>query len=255
MPLKLGKALPKHDKRSLFLASYRKALKTVKVPATFGVPQLKAVKDWGMLGNDQYGDCVWAGAAHETMLWASEAKRKVLFNASCVLSDYSAVTGFNPNDPNSDQGTAVLDAMNYRRNTGIVDSSGKRHQICAFAQLEPGNYQELLEAAYTFSAVGIGIQVPSSAMDQFDQGKPWSVTSAPIEGGHYIPVVGKRNGHLLVLTWGKVQEMTKSFYEKYADEGFVIFDDEMLSDTGTDFQGWNMAALQADFQSITGKAA
>jgi hypothetical protein len=37
-----------------------------------------AVAHWGMLGNDHYGDCVWAGAAHETMLWNKEAARNVL---------------------------------------------------------------------------------------------------------------------------------------------------------------------------------
>src|SRR3954453_12473384 len=50
-------------------------------PRTFGHeagPQ-KLGSGWGMLGNDNYGCCVWAGAAHETMLWNAAADRKVAF--------------------------------------------------------------------------------------------------------------------------------------------------------------------------------
>ena len=69
-------------------------------------------------------NCVWAGAAHETMLWNKEAARTITFNDQSVLKDYSAVTGFNPNDPNTDQGTDMQVAASYRRKTGVHDAAG-----------------------------------------------------------------------------------------------------------------------------------
>jgi hypothetical protein len=54
---------------------------------------LKAANAWNMFANDQYGDCVEAGAAHEHMLWTLEGggQSAVGGNASGVLG--SAVGG------------------------------------------------------------------------------------------------------------------------------------------------------------------
>ena len=110
---------------------------------------------WGVLGNDSYGDCVWAGAGHETMLWNNEATVNVIINDSNSLSDYSAVTGFNPNDPNSDQGTDMAVAAKYRQNVGIVDTQGKRHKVAAYLALEASNVTQLKQAISTFGVVGL----------------------------------------------------------------------------------------------------
>ena len=109
----------------------------------------------------------------------------------------------------------------------------------------------LLEASYLFGVVGIGIQVPESAQTQFQNGKPWSyVPGAAIEGGHYVPIVGyPRAGYLQVVTWGKVQLMTKGFFEHYCDEAYAILDSEFLKDDKS-LEGFDLAQLQADLQAI-----
>jgi len=204
-----------------------------------------------MLGNDQYGDCVWAGAAHETMLWNAERGKTVVFDATHVLGDYSKVTGFNPHDPNSDQGTDVHQALNYRRRTGVADQTAVRHKLGAYVALTPGSWTQLLSACYVFSAVGIGIQFPESAMAQFNAGKPWTpVAGSQIEGGHYVPVVGRpTSSYVDVVTWGKVQRMSASFYEKYCDEAYAILSTEML-DAGKTLEGFDLGQLQADLAAI-----
>src|SRR5882757_1904530 len=114
--MKLGKLPARPNAVTFKLIDYAVAL--LVPPKTFGHQKLQTT--WGMLGNDKYGDCVWAGAAHETMLWNKEASKTVTFTDNEVLSDYSAVTGFNPSDPNSDQGTDMQVAASYRRKTGII---------------------------------------------------------------------------------------------------------------------------------------
>ena len=201
------------------------------------------------MGNDQFGDCVFAGAAHETMLWNAAAGRTVAFTPECVLSDYSAVTGFNPADPRTDQGTDVGEALSYRRKTGIIDAAGIRHTIGAYVSLTPKNYEQFLTAVWLFGAVGIGIQFPASAMDQFNRGKVWGVTKSAIEGGHYIPVVADRKGKPVCVTWGKLQPMTKAFYLKYCDEAYVILSEEMLVG-GKSPEGFDLLTLQADLAAL-----
>lgn len=239
--------LPKvQDEHAFRLRTFLNVEKA-KVPATH---DRKLGRDWAMLGNDRYGDCVFAGAAHETMMWNAERGAQVGFDDHAVLSDYSAVTGFNPNDPNSDQGTDMSDAASYRRKVGIVDTNGQRHQIAAYLAITPGSISELYQAMYLFGAVGIGIEFPASAMDQFNSGKVWSVRRSVIEGGHYVPMVAKRS-HVECVTWGRVQPMTLGFYEKYCDEALAYVSAEALVNNRSP-EGFDSDTLLADLQALGG---
>jgi hypothetical protein len=241
--LKLGKTPARPGAVKFKLTDY---LALPKPPAKYGHYSL--IPSWGMLGNDQYGDCVWAGAGHEVMLWNKEANRAVLFTDQDVLSDYSAVTGFNPNDPNSDQGTDMTVAASYRRKTGVT-AHGLRHKVLAYLALPVGDTTQLKQAVYLFGAVGVGIQFPASAMTQFNNGKPWSVTSSAIEGGHYIPCVGYDSKYFYVVTWGKVQKCTYGFIKKYMDEAIAYLSAEMLTNNKS-LEGFDLTALQGDLQSL-----
>ena len=250
--LKLGK-LPSAPRPTDFkFADFAATIQLPTVPSRFG--HGSAYSDWGMLGNDRYGDCVWAGAAHEHMLINKVVHHvDVPFDDNSVLGDYSACTGFDPNDPSTDNGTDVHVALSYRRKTGIADSNSKRHQIGAYVSLDPKNWQHLEQAAYIFGVVGIGIEFPASAMDQFNSGEPWDVVpGAKIEGGHYIPTVGslQASNQVTVLTWGKHQVMTQAFYEQYNDEAWVYITQEELSGNGTGLHGFDVAKLNSYLSAL-----
>lgn len=247
MDYKLGKTPARPDAVTFRLTRYLTTLP--QPPATFGHESLLGT-NIGMLGNDQYGDCVWAGAAHETMLWGDEANRTIAFTDASVLSDYSAVTGFNPADPASDKGTDMAVAASYRRKTGVLDGAGARHKVAAYLAITKGDLSQTLTAAWLFSAVGIGIEFPQSAMAQFNAGQPWDVVpGSKIEGGHYVPVVGYDGTNLVVITWGKLQLMTPAFFTTYNDESIAYLSLEMLTG-GQSLEGFNAAQLQADLKAL-----
>ena len=205
---------------------------------------------WDMLGNDQFGDCVEAGAAHETMLFNAQAGVKVTFDNTSVLSDYSAATGFNPNDPNTDQGTDMVSYASYRKNTGVLDSAGNRHKVAAYLSITPKNLEEHLIDAYLFGAVGIGITCPDNIIQQFDAGQPWhTVPGTTIQGGHYVPFVARRKNMFKVLTWGKEQFMKNGFFEDNNDESVVYLSEEMLKGN-VSLNGFDLAKLQADLAAL-----
>jgi hypothetical protein len=246
--LRLGKKPATTDHRDLKFASYLTA-KLPTPPRTFGHEKLIGADQWDMLGNDRAGCCVFSGAGHETMLWTKAAGNPVQFSDRSVLSDYAAVTGFDPITGSGDNGTNVRDALKYRAKTGILDSVGRRHKIGAYVALEPGNWTHLLAALYLFGAVGIGIEFPASAMDQFNAGKNWSVVrGSSIEGGHYVPLVGRRSVTRLV-TWGQCIGMTQGFYLKYCDESWAILSPEYLK-AGRSLEGFSLAQLQADLKAL-----
>jgi hypothetical protein len=204
-----------------------------------------------MLANDRYSCCVWAGAAHETMLLNKEAGNAVAFTDVNVLSDYAAVTGFDANDPSTDQGTDIQDAAAYRRQTGILDSTGKRHMITAYLALDPGDVDHLLLASYLFSAVGIGLSLPASAIDQSEKGQTWDVLSgSPNEGGHYVPLVGRlASGMLVSVSWGRAQLMTARFFQTFCDEAVAYVSTEDLINQKSP-EGFSYADLVSDLAAL-----
>src|SRR6476660_47179 len=69
---------------------------------------------WPMYANDRFGDCVFASCGHLIGLWTmAESGQEVLFADQEVLAWYSAVTGFNPNRPWTDQGAVIQDSLDY----------------------------------------------------------------------------------------------------------------------------------------------
>ena len=248
MTLRLGKKPATKDTRDLLFARYRT---TALTPAPVGYDHTALVKTtWGMLANDRLGDCAIAGPGHETMLLNAAAGKQIAFSDQNIISAYSAITGYDPADPATDQGSNVRDVLNYRVSTGLTDGYGQTHKIGAYVALTPGDWNQLLEALYVFECVGIGIQFPGSAMDQFNANKPWDLPISAIEGGHYVPVVAYPSaGVVEVITWGSKQLMTEAFYSATADEAWAFVSEEDLTG-GKTLEGFDLAALQADLAAL-----
>jgi len=217
-----------------------------KIPSDFGHEEYTPPINWGMLGNDQYGDCVVAGGAHEHKLWSRIGGKQIGFNTIDVLRDFTAITG---QQPSPTVGADMQQAASYRRCVGLLDSDGNRHKIGAYLEVNPGDLQELYIAMYLFAAVGIGIQFPTTAFDQFNKHKAWQVIGgAQIEAGHYIPGVALRS-NIVCVTWGRFQAMRPSFYLTYNDETIAyVSPDELVN--GKSPEGFDYATLQADLAAL-----
>lgn len=257
--LKLGKNVATRSKK---LVRFRDFLDTSALPALpsgdFGHDSLIRSGSWGMLGNNNYGDCVWAGADHEHMLWLAEsgiADPTKSFTDTTALADYASATGFNPNDPNTDQGTDMEAAASYRRKTGVVDTSGKRHTIGAYVDVDPGNITELWYAAWLFDGVGIGVNFPSAWMDAFNKGPNglWDKVSNPnIEGGHYISGVARTGGKVNIVTWADDHpRLTVAGYGQFNDQTLAYASPEKLH-SGVDTNGYDWPGLLNLLQKLTG---
>jgi hypothetical protein len=84
-----------------------------------------------------------------------------------------------------------------------------------------------------FGSVGVGVQLPQSALDQFADFMPWDVVPGSASaGGHYIPVVGRNSaGYFLVITWGRLQAVSAQFISQYADEAVICLSSDWVSST------------------------
>jgi hypothetical protein len=226
-------------------------LDRVHVPSTFG--HVTGNVFWQELGNDACGDCVWAGAAHEHMLYALATKRRLpRFTADSVVAEYSKVTGYIPGVPATDQGTDMSKAASYRRKVGLLDAAGDVHKIKAYAEIPIGNVDLLIKATYLFGAVGLGVQIPQSAIDQFDARQPWvPVQGSRNLGGHYVMLCGRNSrGFPMVVTWGRLQAVSAGFIEQYMDEAICYFSREYLTATGKTPELVDEARLDADLATL-----
>jgi len=249
--LKLGKQAARHDPRTLLLASYvTPALPTP--PAEFDLTT--KVKNWGMMDNDQIGDCTCAAAGHLIMEWTANAGKKMVTPSDNeIVAAYSAITGYNPTTGANDNGAVEIDVLNYWRQTGIAGD-----QIGAYIALEPANHIHIMDSVYIFGGCYIGLQLPISAQAQTQNHQPWSVPPGGATGdgkpgswgGHAVPVMAYDTRGVTVVTWGALQTMTWTFWEAYCEEAYAILSNDYLTGKKKTPQGFSMQQLQADLADL-----
>lgn len=245
---KLGKGPAQHKMRYKFTDIFDPA-NLPKPPAVFG--HHAAIQQYHMLGNDHWGNCVWAGAAHEQYIWSMEGGTRTRITTQDTLDDYADLTGFDYTDA-TDNGTDMTQAAQYRQKTGIRDALNQRHKIEAFASLEVGNLDQMFLAIWLLGAAGVGLQITQSAEDQSDAngkgrtGVPWTVPpQRKVAGGHYVSGVGRDiAGNLLIVTWGTVQAMTPDYFSEFNDEGVAYLSLEALGTKGLSPEGYNADYLR-----------
>lgn len=238
---KLGKGPVKTDPRTFKLARYLTD-ELAPPPSKLDPP---GIAEWPMFGNDSYGDCVLAGAGHEEQVVTFDAGKMLVPSLADVLHAYTAVTGFNPDDPSTDRGTVVLDALNWRRKVGL---GGRK--IAAFAQIDPQSKTEFKQSIALFRIVGLGVALPASAQRQ----EVWDVARGPDAepgswGGHYVPAIAYDAKHVVVVTWGALKLMTWRFLAHYCDEAYAILSPDLLN-AGKSPDGFDLATLNHDLHAL-----
>jgi hypothetical protein len=218
---KLGKAPAKKDKRNL---KFRAVLRAgPPLPRIYDFDTKHPGIPTPMFANDVKGDCVIAGRAHQTLRFENIEQGSVLMiSDQDVLAEYFKETG------GPDVGLVVLDSLKLWREKGW--KVGRRnYKIMAFAEVNFANHNQVRTAIFSDVGVGIGIALPNDAKAQIHTGQIWDVTKGPGStpggwGGHYVYVPGYTPVGPVCVTWGKKQQMTWAWFDKYCDEAYAIFD-------------------------------
>lgn len=247
---RLGKRPQIVDPRTLRLQNYLAKLPPPPTEAGFWAK----VSNWPMFLNDSIGDCVEAAAGHMIQQWTTYATVANVLIDNVILDAYEKITGYNPNDPSTDLGTAMLPALKWWRKVGYGG-----HKILAFATVNPQNFTEVCQAISLFGNVYIGVNLPLSAQEQtvwsVPKGGPVGDGSPGSWGGHCVPVVGYSNSSrtpgLKVVSWGQVYSMTWKFFGSYVDEVYAVLSPDWMRSDGTAPSGFPLAQLQADLKLIT----
>jgi hypothetical protein len=210
---------------------------------------------WGMLANDKIGDCVIAMMLHSIEDFHLDAGTPPpAFTDADAISIYSAITGYNPNDPSSDRGTDEGAAMRYWEHPGLQSTGNGSHTIVATVAVDPSNLNECRIAIDEFIDLQIGIALPISAQGETE----WTVVgdgktghSAPGSwGGHGIPYREYDAETFKCVTWGAELLLTVPFHQDYAQEAHVVVTQEMLNKQGVGPSGVAWDELIADIKAL-----
>ncbi len=239
----------------------RVRLTTFHLPASYTPPssvdRYSAVmaSTWGMDGNDSVGDCTCADVDHELKsVQVSAGNTETTSTATEVLAAYSAITGYNPADPNTDQGAEMQSVREYWQKTGFT-LGGTDHTILLFAEVDISDVTVAQWVLDEFGAVGVGVNLPQSAMDQFDAGQTWDVVAndGGILGGHAIALVGYTPTGPVFLSWARVVHATWAWWHTYVEEAWAAFLRDIVNAKGNSPTGESLCQLGQEFAAQFGK--
>jgi hypothetical protein len=228
----------------------RVVLRETDTPITAPVSAdwVSGVTQWGMSLNDSIGDCTVAGLDHWVMQQQHYGQNKaVTIPDSATLLAYEQISGYTPSNPNSDVGATLQSALTYGRNTGIGG-----YKVDAFAQIDNTNLNLVRNCINIFGSVYAGLNLPSSAQTQFSAGQEWTVVRSGIDGGHCVPLMAFDAASFTAVTWGRAQQLTLAFYQRYFDETWVPISLSWLEMTGMSPGGLDTDALNSDYLALTG---
>lgn len=243
--VKLGKKPPKHDPRTLRMANYLGVI--VPPPPAERHWSKKADPNFGMMLNDQLGDCTCAAIGHAIQVWTANTSIEVTPPDSDILQAYETFCGYDPKDPSTDQGGVELDVLKGWRATGVGG-----HKIDGFVALEPKNHMHVRAAIDMFGVAYSGVALPLTAQNQ----KVWSVIKHTQDanpgswGGHAISCIDYDASGIWCITWGELKKMTWQFWDAYMDESYAVLSPDWSAAGRQAPSGFDYAALAADLAAL-----
>jgi hypothetical protein len=228
------------------------------VPLTANVDRASRVGSWPMYANDQLGCCTISAAAHQFGAWSTYAGvPEVLFADTEIIRAYSAVGGYVPGDPGTDQGCVMADVLDYLKSTGLTDTSGRVHKVAGYAALgNPADENLLGQVLDVFGSVYVGFDVQQHMMDEFEAGQVWTWQRGDeLVGGHCVPLqrrepAGSRHGILDYVTWGELQHADFGWQASAVSEAWAVVTQDWLEAGGHTVEGLDLRQLLADMRYV-----
>ena len=222
-----------------------------------------------MYDNDTLGDCVIAGMAHVVGVFTGNAGTKpFLYSNSEIIGLYSAIGGYVPGDPSTDQGCDEQTALNYWENNGALPPHTKNatdsHKIAGWMTVDSTNVEECRTALWLFENLYFGLELPDAWITPGPSasGFVWDVAGAPDpNNGHCVVGVGYTSAGIVIDTWGMTGLMTNAAVAKYPNQAAngelytVVSMDAISKANAKAPSGFDWSQLIADFDSMGGNVS
>lgn len=214
-----GCRLPKHAPVGPKLKDFLKAAVAYPAsPATCDWTSAAMSELMQVLGNDQFGDCVFAEDGHFVGVETGNSGQLFTYSTQQTLADYSAVTGFNASDPSTDQGADPIVDLNYFTQNPYADGT----KLLGWASVDAANPDEVRYAVSAFGNLKMWLGLPDGIINSMptgngfvwdiDRGSPNPNNGHCIGGYAYdvdkIQLVAVTDKGIVVATWGMLGIIT-----------------------------------------------
>jgi hypothetical protein len=250
---KLGKLPPKLNPKTLLFRNYQ-GTDPLPIPSVKKAWEYAIADDaWGMFGNDAVGNCTCASKAHILMTVTANAGKIIIPTLADVMSMYSAVTGYDPTKTQpdgsnpTDNGAAMTDILNYMLTNGFAG-----RKILGWVQIDQTNRTHFEQCVELFGASDTGVQLPVSAVTQFNAGQNWDLVSPDggIDGGHDVPYLGFGRAGETCITWAHRQPGNIGWFTTYCDEAYGIIWDDWFDTNDVAPNHFKKDTLWADLKAL-----
>lgn len=242
----------------LFLRNYLPSL--IPPPPTlcnYRGPAFKALIQ--MYLNDLLGNCVIAAMAHIAGVFAGNAGRaQLIFTKAQIIALYSAIGGYVPGNPATDNGCDEITALNYWENNGAPIGQNK---IAGTLVVDATNPVEYRTALWLFENLFFGVELPDKWISPFPSASNfrWDIAGPPNpSNGHAYNGCGYSPDGIVIDTWGMAGLMTDKAvqYYAYGSEGgalYSVLSMECINRARAKApNGLDFAQLTADFIAMGG---
>ena len=211
--------------------------------------------------NDQLGDCVIAGIGHVVGVLTGNASKQFLYSNSEIVALYSAIGGYVPGHPNTDNGCDEQTALNYWQHNGAPEDENK---IAGWISVNGADPVEFRTALWLFENLYFGLELPDKWVnpEPTTSGFTWDVAGPPDpNNGHCVVGVGYTSKGVKICSWGMLGLLTDAAIAKYATktgegELYTVVSQEAINKaTQKAPAGFDWSQLIADFDSMGGNVS
>jgi hypothetical protein len=211
--------------------------------------------------NNTLGDCVIAGIGHVVGVLTGGAGQQFLYTDQEITQLYSAIGGYVPGHPNTDNGCDEQTALNYWQHNGAPAGS---HQIAGWMSVNGADPVEYRTALWLFENLYFGLELPDKWLnpEPTAPGFTWDVAGPPDQNnGHCIIGVGYTAKGVKICTWGMLGLLTDAAIAKYATKAgegelYAVLSQDAINRAATKApNGFDWSQLVADFDSMGGSVS
>jgi hypothetical protein len=211
--------------------------------------------------NDTLGDCVIAGMAHVVGVLTGNAGRPYLYTNEQIIGLYSAIGGYVPGKPSTDNGCDEQTALNYWENNG---APAGEHRIAGWLSVNAADPTEYRTALWLFENLYFGLELPDKWVNPMpaEPGFTWDAAGPPDpNNGHCVAGVGYSAQGVSIDTWGMIGLLTDNAIAQYGTPAAngevytVVSQDGINKATQKAPAGFDWSQLIADFDSMGGSVS
>ena len=237
------------------IKDFFKSLPTPPAWVNYKTPAMTALHNIYL--NDQLGDCVIAGGYHVEGVTTAGAGKEFVASDTQITNDYSAIGGYVPGNPNTDNGCDEQTALTYWTQHGFASGN----KIGCWMAVDATNVTEMKQCLYLFENLYSGLELPDAYTNPFPSGDNfvWDVAGDPDpDQGHCVTHFGYNSKYVVTDTWGMVGYMTWAAMAKYmvpnaGGELYVLVMPDMIKKASQKApNGLNWAALAAAANALGG---